>query len=270
MSLDLAAAPLPPGISPLPLSPHDAPYVHVILERATAGIEGELTYAWPAQFDVSPQIGLAVALPLRFGRAVGYVVGSSFKTEFDPREIKAVEAVLAPAPFFDDLALKIARWMASYYHCGLSECLALLVPAGATPELEAKWSFCAPDPLRALRDLSRTPKLFSVAEALWKLKKPLTIKEISKFLDGASVDNDTMRRLSEIGVVQSVTTSRTGVKAKLLPAVRLTESGRALLEIANIGVLEKKAPKQAFALKIVAQMGRDWIACGQLLRESGV
>jgi hypothetical protein len=50
--------------------------------------------------------------------------------------------------------------------------LACFVPANATPSLELKYQFCAPEPLRALRDLSRTPKLFAIADAVYQAKNP--------------------------------------------------------------------------------------------------
>lgn len=271
MSLEVAA---PPFVSPSPLVGGESgvtspfPFVEVLLERGGALFQEPLTYAIPVHLQGNLKIGDVVAAPLRTGTVVAYVVGWSRSLPFDASSVREIDAKLSEAPLFDSLALKIARWMASYYHCALLDCLQLWMPAGATPELEARYRFCAQDPHRALRDLARTPKLFALAEALWKAKRPLSAPELTKVV-GAPAEPDSLRRLCEIGVLAEAKTARTAVRARLLPAVRLTEQGRALLEIEG-DALKRRAPKQHLALELVAKSEADWTATGDLLRGHGV
>lgn len=271
MSPELAS---PSFLSPSPVVGGEAgvsnppPFVEVLLERGGALFQEPLTYAIPSHLLGRLKIGDVVAAPLRNGTVVAFVVGWARTLPFDAPKVRELEAKIADAPLFDGLALKIARWMASYYHCALLDCLQLWMPAGATPELEARYRFCAEDPLRALRDLARTPKLFALAEAIWKGKKPLSAPELSKVL-GVSAEPDSLRRLCEIGVLAVAQTSRTPMKARLLPAVRLTEKGRALLEIEG-DALKRRAPKQHLALELVAKSEAEWVAAGDLLRGQGV
>ena len=243
-------------------------YVQLLLERGGALFQEPLTYAIPTCLQGQLRIGDAVAAPLRSGTVVAFVVGWAKSLPFDAPLVREVEAKLSDAPMFDELALKIARWMASYYHCSLFDCLQMWMPAGATPELETRYILCAPEPLRALRDLARTPKLFALAEALWKAKKPLSVVELTKIL-GAPTESGDLRRLVELGLVSVAQTSKTHIKARLLPAVRLTEEGRAQLEIEG-GALKRRAPKQFLALELVAKHPSDWVATGDLLRDGGV
>jgi len=271
MTPDLAPPNAPPQWSDLPrgdLAPAFPPYVQLLLERGGALFQEPLTYAIPTLLSGRLRVGDVVAAPLRGGTVVAYVVGWAKSLPFDAPAVREVEAVISDAPLFDDLALKIARWMASYYHCPLLDCLQMWMPAGATPELESKYEFCAPEPLRALRDLARTPKLFALAEALWKAKRPLSAAGLTKIM-GCAAEAGDLRRLSEIGVVTVAQTSKTPVKARLLPAVRLTEAGRAALETQG-SVLERKAPKQQAALELVAKNPSEWVATGDLLRGGGV
>ncbi len=254
------------GAQPVAIAPY--PFVEVLLERGGALFQEPLTYAIPSALQHRLKIGDVVAAPLRSGTVVAFVVGWSRTLSFDAPLVRELEAKLSDAPLFDSLALKIARWMSSYYHCPLLDCLQLWMPAGATPELEARYRFCAEDPLRALRDLARTPKLFALAEALWKAKKPLSAPELTKVL-GTSAEPDALRRLCEVGVLAVAQTTKTGIKARLLPAVRLTEQGRALLEIEG-DALKRRAPKQHLALERVAQNKGEWVLTGDLLREVGL
>ena len=244
------------------------PFVEVLMERGGALFQEPLTYSIPSHLQGKLKIGDVVAVPLRSGTVVAFVVGWSRVLPFDAPSVRDVQAKISEAPLFDSLALKIARWMASYYHCSLLDCLQLWMPAGGTPEIEARFRFCAEEPLRALRDLARTPKLFALAECLWKAKKALTAAEITKVL-GSSAEVDSLRRLCEIRVLCEVQTPKTQVKARLLPAVRLTEQGRALLEIEG-DALKRRAPKQHLALELVARSEAEWTATGDLLRGHGV
>ena len=246
-------------------------YAEIILERAVAGLEKPLTYALPP--GKNWQIGLPVVVPLRAGRCVGYIVG--FCDDCDFENPKFIEQILSDEPLFDAFALKIARWMSAYYHCPLSECLAMFIPHGAAPSLEIKYQFCAEEPLRALRDLGRTPKLFAVANALYEAKKPLSAKEIAKII-GGEVPNDALRRLSENGTLQIAPERvKTAVKTKFVAAVALSRAGFDLLENAeNLAKLQTRAPKQAVALGILARLHREknleWLPVAALSRELGI
>ncbi|RYG60580.1 hypothetical protein EON80_24600, partial [bacterium] len=173
-----------------------APYALICIERGASTIEHELTYGIPLAWRGKLAIGQPVSVSLRSGRVLGFVTGFSETIDFDGVQLKTLSEVLPGVPLFDAFALKIARWMAAYYHCPLADCLAMFIPQGATPSIQVKYRFCAPEPLRALRDLSRTPKLQSIANALYEAKKPLAPREIGKVI-GGSAESDQLRRLAE-------------------------------------------------------------------------
>ncbi len=253
--------------------PAPARYGLISLERTIAGLDTELTYA------LSPgigdwQIGQPVVVPLRRGRAVGFITGFTDQLDFDVSQLKTIDARLSDEPLFDELALKIARWMSAYYHCPLPDALAGWIPAGATPALDMHYQIVAPEPLRALRDLSRTPKLFSIANAIWEAKKPLNAKEIGKAI-GGTAEPDQLRRLCETGVLAiSSEAPRPPVRAKLVSSVKIARAGLDLLADPDaVAALSKRAPKQAEALCKLAPIAartHDWLPIPQLHREAGV
>ena len=123
--------------------PAPARYGLISLERTIAGLDRELTYLLPPGI-ADWEIGQPVVVPLRSGRAVGFLTGFADELDFDAGQLKSVEARLSDQPLFDDLALKIARWMSAYYHCPLPDCLAGWIPAGATPALDVRYEIVAP------------------------------------------------------------------------------------------------------------------------------
>ncbi len=245
------------------------PYALVCIERGAGTIERELTYEIPATLRGELQIGQAVTVSLRSGRALGFLTGFCRALDFDASQLKPLGQILPGSPLFDEFALKLARWMAAYYHCPLADCLAMFIPAGSAPSLESKFGFCAPEPLRALRDLSRTPKLFAIASAVYEAKKPLSAREIGKIL-GSSAENDQIRRLCEANILEIAPDApKGGVKAKLLSAVRISESGKSLLNGESWQKIQKSAPKQAIALAELATRS-IWATTLDLARENGI
>src|SRR5437879_4052125 len=92
-------------------------YVQVAVDRAAGAIDKELTYAVPEGLRDTLQVGHAVAVGLRGGRAVAYVTGFPDSIDFDAAQLKSIGPPLAPNPLFDATALKLAHWIAAYYHC---------------------------------------------------------------------------------------------------------------------------------------------------------
>lgn len=131
----------------LPSLAHDSqsidfpPCATISIERGAGQIERELTYEIPREWRGRLRVGQAVMVSLRSGRAVGYVTGFCHDFDFEATQLKPLSQVLPGEPLFDELALKLARWMAAYYHCPLSDCLAMFIPSGATPSLELKYQF---------------------------------------------------------------------------------------------------------------------------------
>ena len=250
-----------------------ARYGLISLERTVAGLDRELTYALPPNIS-DWRIGQPVVVPLRSGRAVGFLTGFTDQLEFDASQLKPIEARLSDEPLFDELALKIARWMSAYYHCALPDALAGWVPAGATPALDVRYGIVASEPLRALRDLSRTPKLFSIANAIWEAKKPLNAREIGKAIGGVA-EPDQLRRLCDAGVLAiSTEAPRPPVKARLVSSVKIARAGLDLL--ADDQALQKtlgRAPKQREALQLLAPIAAltdEWLPMPQLHHDAGI
>lgn len=75
----------------------------------------DLTYAWPKNAGMEPQVGLRVVIPLRRQQVTGYI------TNLDPQlpdgsiKIRTITMVLDSKPLLPQELLRCLKWAASYY-----------------------------------------------------------------------------------------------------------------------------------------------------------
>ena len=98
------------------------PYASVVLDIPTRALGTAFDYAVPPALAADAVTGATVLVTFARRAAVGYVVAVRDEPpEGVPAEkIRAIEQVLAPAAF-DDVAARVAAWMAREYACPLAE-----------------------------------------------------------------------------------------------------------------------------------------------------
>jgi len=72
--------------------------------------------------------GARVRVPFGRQHVVGVVVSLSAHSDVPPEKLRAVEAVLDPAPLFQPADLKLLQWAAEYYHHPVGEVFATALP----------------------------------------------------------------------------------------------------------------------------------------------
>ena len=100
------------------------PYASVVLDIATRQLDGAFTYAVPPELAADAVTGATVLVTFSHRAAVGYVVSTSDEPPADvpAQKISPIEQVLAPSAF-DDVAARVAAWMAHEYACPLCEAI---------------------------------------------------------------------------------------------------------------------------------------------------
>lgn len=240
----------------------EPPFALVALDRNQNAIGRELHYAIPARLRERVSLGMAVLVPFGAQRLTGYVVALEDECDCDLSQLKGVSDVIGRSPVFDDRALKLARWMAAYYHCSLGECLACMVPSGWQVASERKYFVCAPEPLRALRDL-RSQRQAHIVRLLLSSDKPLALRDIQKLLPPApeaSLKSDraalseALKKLEAAQVIASEDElAAPGVRPRRVLAARLLEATDA---VPNEAKLLANAPRQHQALQVLATLAQ--------------
>jgi primosomal protein N' (replication factor Y) len=103
---------------------------HVVVDVPAREIDTHFDYAIPEGLG-SVEVGSCVLVDFSNRPVVGYVVGLSDTSEH--AALKPVRAVLSE-PFFDEVAVALARWISEAYLSPLSESVRLFTPPGGTPK----------------------------------------------------------------------------------------------------------------------------------------
>ncbi|MDO4428580.1 MAG: primosomal protein N' [Atopobiaceae bacterium] len=98
------------------------PYASVVLDIPTRALDAAFDYAVPPELAADAVVGATVLVTFANRAAVGYVVAVRDEPPAGvaPEKIRAVEQVLAPSAF-DDVAARVAAWMAREYACPPAE-----------------------------------------------------------------------------------------------------------------------------------------------------
>ena len=100
------------------------PYASVVLDIPTRALDAAFDYAVPPELAAEAVVGATVLVTFANRAAVGYVVAVRDEPPVGvaPEKIRAVEQVLAPSAF-DDVAARVAAWMAREYACPPAEAI---------------------------------------------------------------------------------------------------------------------------------------------------
>ena len=238
--------------------------VDVIVQRRSARVDRELTYAVPA--GMALDVGDVVRVPLGPRELFGYVVAG-------PRDVapagrlREVAARVHGAPAFDREALALARWMAERYCCSLDEALGTVAFASAVPRVSDRFEPAQPlDPARFPRLPPRLLRLIA-----GDLREGFSLEAILRHPEARRAgDRRTLQRalsaLVRAGVLvrsRSVTTARIGERReRVLEATGKAIGGtRAIALVARVsaeGVLRRRdALLEGFSPALLARAVRE-------------
>jgi primosomal protein N' (replication factor Y) len=239
------------------------PFALVALDR-THYIGRELHYAVPDALRQQVRPGMAVVVPFGNRPVNGIVAALEDECDCEISKLRPIGEVQGSEPLFNESALKLARWMAAYYHCSLGECLACAIPAHWQAASERKYFVCAPEPLRVLRDL-RSPRQASIIRLLLASDKPLSAREIHKYLPPPQAESSSLKgeKAALQAALKTLVAARTlgsademqkaSVQARRVLAARLVpEASAADVETK----LSANAPQQRRALQVLAELAQ--------------
>ena len=209
-------------MSNLPNPQNQLPFALVEIDRSFAVAGQGFTYGIPDRLSSEVQIGHAVHVP--FGRKVvtGYVTGFTDQLDFDASKLKPIASIVSALPVFDEMGLRLARWMSAYYHTPLNECLACLMPHGWQNATVKKYFYTGgdyiPDEIRS------SPRQLQIALMLQNQTEPQTIKVIENHLGQKNL-SATLQKLVDANIIGEINEfSAPKMKPKMVKAARLTKA----------------------------------------------
>ena len=105
---------------------------HVVLDIPARELSSAFDYDVPSELEADVKVGCAVLVEFGRRRAVGHVIGLSATSSVPNR--KPLLSVLS-GPRFDQIAARLATWIAHEYVSPLSDAIRLLLPPGSVPDV---------------------------------------------------------------------------------------------------------------------------------------
>jgi primosomal protein N' (replication factor Y) len=242
----------------------------VIPLTGRARINKPLTYRIPERFRDAVEIGSIVAVPVRNSSMIGVVIGFEVEDETheaSPFTIRDILAVYTDEKILDADRIVIARWMASYYACGLRDALAPLCPE--VRALQTSRVLITDDPVKLLDAVKALGLLFSGQDAIKfeEIEGGFRIDRTDLYdaLTGGGLDKEraerTIRGLVDSGILKEDFAIRTRIKQLGRTShLVLTNSGR------EMDLTRLRSPKQVDVLRILKDVGGT-LSREELLRE---
>ena len=106
-------------------------YVEVAVDFADDDRLRTYTYSTPASVNALP--GDLVWAPFGHRSVQGLVLSVSNYTELP--DVKELDSVVEGGPFISEPLLRVGRWIADYYRCGIFRACSLMLPPGANQQL---------------------------------------------------------------------------------------------------------------------------------------
>ncbi|MCX8057421.1 MAG: primosomal protein N' [Ignavibacteria bacterium] len=162
-------------------------------------------YSVPEELIDLAQVGVRAVAPIGKRVLTGFIINvideKSFEKELKEihiKELKEIEDILDPIPFFDEKFLAFARWVADYYFSSLGEVLDAAVPAGT--DVESK-KIVVVDPNVIFEEIKNTDlKRTNYLKLLRILaeKEEHTLSEIKKKLKKEGIQSNINYYLSKL------------------------------------------------------------------------
>ncbi len=123
------------------------------------------------------QVGMRATIPFRSRLRQGYVVALHHHNPSPHPTILPIKKMVDSEPLFTPIMIKLARWMAHYYMCGLGESLSAMLPAARRAAQEE------PEPMA---DLPKAERISLSAEQRQIVAHIVTLPEQPLYLSGTT------------------------------------------------------------------------------------
>jgi len=163
-------------------------YIEVIVPLA---IDGTLTYRVDEPFDITPQEGMRVLVPLgkkKIYTGIIYKLNSNQSADYDT---KAIICIIDSEPAITQKQIKLWEWIAEYYMCSLGEVYKAAMPSALKLESETKIHInedfeatsALPTTQQRILDILSDGKEHNIDELARQLEIKTIIRHINHLLD---------------------------------------------------------------------------------------
>lgn len=233
----------------------------VIVSKTARQLDRVFDYEIPEALCGRIQIGSRVVVPFgaRSMLCEGYVL--TIKEQSDFGRCKPVDKLVDEAPAFDQKGAELVCWLREKTLCSYLDAVRLLVPAGAGTEFVSCVRLCEMEAEKRRALLKNMPAKRKFVEALEAEDGEMELARLAPNI------RPHVAALEQMGVLETVQRDRAKVKARVVRFASLAVDVEEAL--AQMEVLEKKAPKQAKMLDLLCANERVAVSDLTALAEAG-
>ncbi|MGD2175735.1 MAG: DEAD/DEAH box helicase, partial [Candidatus Brocadiaceae bacterium] len=171
-------------------------------------VDKTFDYLIPEKLRGKVEVGARVRVPFGNRKGVlGYCVGLRARPTVPEHRLKPLARCLDREPLFTPSMLKLARWIADYYHCALGEALHAALPASVRGgrqrrKLQFAQLQMPPEEATRLADeiFDRSPAQSRILRALAEAGGEAPLVEILKSTSTTRSSSNALRRRDQIGI----------------------------------------------------------------------
>ncbi len=210
-------------------------------------------YAVPSHLEEEATLGKRVLIPFGSRQITGYIVGSIEESPMD--RIREIIDVIDREPVLSLKMLKLTKWISDYYLAPWGQMIEAALPIGMKMESKRVIKLKEIDLTKVIPEIEkRSPDQAQVLRILEGMKE-MSLEGIMRKMKKKGVYS-AVNALEKKGLVESrLVLKERLVKPKTIQIVKAVPTGRQAKEISEevLKRLEKGAPKQAQALKILRE-----------------
>ncbi|MBC8390122.1 MAG: primosomal protein N' [Actinobacteria bacterium] len=111
-------------------------FAEVYLDIKTRKVDHAFEYIIPSKLKNSIKVGSIVSIPLKSRMEIGYVSKIKDRSKLPGKDIKFIDNVISPKPFFSKEKLELINWISSYYIQSAGRIFKLFLPTGGRKKIE--------------------------------------------------------------------------------------------------------------------------------------
>ncbi len=222
-------------------------YAEIVVNLLSRKLDRVFHYSIPDHMQEEIKEGMQVLVP--FGPQVvdGYVIGFADTAEVE--KTRDILEIVHEEPVFDKQMLELARWLAENYLCSVVDAINVLVPVGLKLHTDKTVSLNS----EATKVILETDKYHDICEFILEKKNKADLRLLQKTF-GKKPTDDFIKFLKKIGFGEVTVVFNQGARPKVVKRALLRE--HIIDEVDSyIKGMEKTAPKQAGALRVIAGEG---------------
>lgn len=199
-------------------------------------------YIVPERYTKTAGTGMRVIVPFGSRHLEGYIIEIKNRTVVEPRKLREIRDIPDKEPLFDEMQIKLAKWMSEEYMCSLSDGLRCIIPSEMVLR---EYKYVRLDDENQNRTFRPGSMEMRIIDELSRAGTYVPVSKLKNMFGSGSIN--AVKKLADLGVLVSEHRIMTGVRDKTARGIQLCSNISNMDEILN-SLGQKQSFKAQFEL----------------------